>query len=204
MPKGEVLTNKQRLFIEAMLKEPNLGTAARAAGCKGSEKAVSLAGLRMSRLPLVAAELDKRRQVIQANTDINVIRTLQELGIIGFSDPAKMFDENGNMLHLMNMPEEMRRAISSVEITTEADHKPSALDEDGECEDEVIRTETTVTKVKMWDKNKALETIAKHLGMLVDLKLKRTEKTVNYVVRMPERAKSKEEWAKTVKAEKVT
>lgn len=74
---------------------------------------------------------------------------IQEAARIGLLDPARLFDEKGNLLPINDIPAEVRAAIASIEV--------GEVEIDGEVT-------TRVKKIKLWDKNSALEKLMKHLG----------------------------------------
>ena len=77
---------------------------------------------------------------------------LLELERIALSDIGDAFDENGALKSLKEMPERMRRAIASLE--TEELRGPAAP------------PGGLMVKLKLWDKPKALEVVAKLRGRL--------------------------------------
>jgi len=101
----------------------------------------------------VAAAQEKRLKKL----DISAERVLSELARIGFSDLRGVFDEDGSLLAMSDLPDDVAPIIASVEVTRER----TRVNGD--------RTETeSVTKVRAWDKVKALELLAKNLGLLKD------------------------------------
>lgn len=77
-------------------------------------------------------------------------RILQELMRIAFFDPADLFNDDGSVKMLSEIPEDARRCIAGLELS---------LDEDGE---------TVFRKYKIIDKHKALENLGRHLAMFTD------------------------------------
>jgi phage terminase small subunit len=78
---------------------------------------------------------------------------LRELMRISMSDVADAFDANGNLLPIREMPLELRRAVSGMEVIIK-----NAAAGDGHTD--------RIHKIRFWDKVRALETLAKHLGLL--------------------------------------
>ena len=74
---------------------------------------------------------------------------------VGFCDVSDAFDDNGDFLPIRKMPRAVRRAIASMEVIIK-----NAAAGDGHT-DRVLR-------LRFWDKNRALETLAKHLGLLAE------------------------------------
>lgn len=85
------------------------------------------------------------------------LRVLEELMRIATFDIGMLYDGNGQLLPIHLMPEEARRAISSIEV-----------DEIIEGKGEDARMVGVTRKVKTWDKLRSLDTIARHLGMLLE------------------------------------
>lgn len=145
------LTAKQERFVEEYLVDLNATQAAIRAGY--SERTAYQTGAENLRKPEIASRIDEKRAERSESTGITADRVLTELGRIGFSDLRQAFDERGNLKRPEDWPEGLAAAISSVEVVTR---------NIGEGEVEYVH------KLKMWDKNAALEKIAKHLGMFVD------------------------------------
>jgi Terminase small subunit len=86
----------------------------------------------------------------------DVERVKAEYGHIAGVDPAELYDADGKILPIQQMPERIRRAIASVEIVD--------YEEDGDGKGSIGK----LHKIKFWDKTKALKDIGQHLGMFVD------------------------------------
>ena len=82
-------------------------------------------------------------------------RTLREAGRIGFSDIRDLFDGQGNFLPIKQWPEDIARAVSSVEVV-----KKNVTTGDGKVDD--------VLKVRLWDKVAKLTNLMKHHGQLTE------------------------------------
>lgn len=91
--------------------------------------------------------------------EINVARVLRELARLGLSDVRQLVDDSGRLRPLHELDDDTAAAIASVEVVT----RPGA-----EVDDQGNRTIEYVHKIRLWDKNAALDKIAKHLGMFVD------------------------------------
>ena len=95
----------------------------------------------------------KATQLQQA--DLSATRVLEEYRRIGFSDIGALFDDHGRLKSLRELPRDVRAAIASMKVT-----KKNLTAGDGVMED--------VVEVKLWDKTRALESLAKHFGLLVE------------------------------------
>jgi hypothetical protein len=90
--------------------------------------------------------IQQYREKVQEETQITIRRVVTELAISAFADPAALFSETGELLSIHEMPENVRRSISSIEF-----------DNNG------VAT-AKVGKVKLHDKLRALDCLMKHLG----------------------------------------
>jgi len=100
-----------------------------------------------------AVAAGKATQLQQA--DLSATRVLEEYRRIGFSDIGALFDDHGRLKSLRELPRDVRAAIASMKVT-----KKNLTAGDGVMED--------VVEVKLWDKTRALESLAKHFGLLVE------------------------------------
>lgn len=151
-PRAPKLTVRQNNFIAEYLKDPTNATeAARRAGYTGSDRTLTAIAAENLTKPIIRERVDEGLKRIAERTQLKAEDFLAELARIAFSDVGGAFDENGKVRPLHKMPADVRRAISSFEVTK---------DRHGEL----------VTKVRFWNKNHAIETGMKHLGMLVERK----------------------------------
>ena len=93
-----------------------------------------------------------------ARMDLDEERTLREVAVIAFNDPAAFFDADGNLLPITEMPEEARRALAGIEVEQLFDFIPG----------EGKTAKGTVTKLRIRDKMPALLAIMKKLGILTE------------------------------------
>ena len=120
--------------------------AALAAGYKSGNY-----GNQLTRNPQIQAAISKAITQRFYEHRIDSARVLEELGCMAFYDPAKLFNEEGNLLPIHQIDEATRRAIVGVDITQKED-------EDGNVK--------TTAKIRLGDKLGALTILAKHLQLL--------------------------------------
>jgi phage terminase small subunit len=150
-----ILTNaKHEAFAQGLAKGLSASEAYTAAGYANSRSGASRLATNENIEARVAELIDKGAQ----RAEIGIARVLQELGRIGFSDLRTAFTDTGALKSPQDWSDDLAAAISSVEVTTRSLGK----DEDGNLEVEHVH------KIRLWDKNSALEKIAKHLGMFVE------------------------------------
>lgn len=150
------LTEKQARFVAEYLVDLNATQAAIRAGY--SEDTARSQGQRLLTNVNVEAAISAAQKERSERTKITQDRVLQEFAKIGFSDIRALFTESGNLKSITEWSDEIAGAVASVEVVT----KPGGEDENGN------RIVEHVHKLKLWDKNSALEKIAKHLGMFVE------------------------------------
>lgn len=153
----EGLNARQAAFVAAYIKERNLTKAAIAAGY--SEGTAASQGNRLLKNAKIRAEIDKNLSNLEQKAQIDVLRVLQELCRIATVDIAGAYDENGNLKPIKDIPEDIRRAISGVEVD-----ELWEFNSNSQQKEQVGFTR----KVKFWDKNKALENIGRHFKMFTD------------------------------------
>lgn len=151
------LTDKQACFVQEYLIDLNATQAAIRAGysqgtarCIGSE---NLGKPEIAQAIAVAQEERARR------THVTQDMIIRELARIGFSDLRKMMTDTGALIDPRDWDDDTAAAVSSLEIVT----KPTR-----ECDEDGEKLVSYIHKIKTWDKNSALDKLAKHLGMFVE------------------------------------
>jgi phage terminase small subunit len=145
------LTPKQARFVAEYLIDLNATQAAIRAGY--SRKTAEQQGCRLLRNAQVAALVAAKTAKQLEKADLTAARVLEELRRLGFSDLGTAFTADGGLMKLTDMPAEMRAAVASVKVA-----KKNLTAGDGKTED--------VVEVRLWDKTRALESLAKHFGLL--------------------------------------
>lgn len=145
------LAPRQAAFVREYLVDLNATQAAIRAGYK--EKTARAQGSRLLTNAAVEAALkgalEKRNERLELKAD----DVLRELLTFARFDPARAFAKDGSMLPLHEMPEDVRRAISSIEVDEfDADDGPIGR----------------VKKVKFWSKPHGLEMLGRHLKLFTD------------------------------------
>jgi len=162
--KGRISVNQARFAEEYATNGGNMAAAYRAAypHAKHDDKTVNVCARDLLRSEKVQAYLAEMARFVDAKLtqkyDASVDRIALELCRIGFADPAGVFNQDtGNLLQMRSMPEDTRRAVSSIKVM----HKPDPDDPES-----VVQ----VTEIRFWDKNTALGNLAKWKKMLIDRK----------------------------------
>ncbi len=102
---------------------------------------------------LTNATISARISELQAagikRVELNSDTILKEIRRLALSDIGELFDDEGLLLPIKQMPREIRACISSIEVKE---------DEGG----------VTTTKIKLWPKGQQLALAAQHLELLVN------------------------------------
>lgn len=149
------LNPKQEKFCREYVVDLNARAAAIRAGYKESD--AGPAACKLLKLPHVKALIAELKGKQFKRLELSADNVLQELSKVGFVDPAGLFNLDGVMLPVHEIPEDIRRAISSFEVETLYAGIGAARVEVGR-----------VMKVKFWSKSHALDTLGKHFKLWVE------------------------------------
>ena len=142
------MTDKQERFCREYLIDHNATQAAIRAGF--SKKTANEQGSRL----LANVNISKRLQQLTApvfkKLEVTHERITEELAKIAFLDVSSMYDKDGNLLRIIDMPEDTRRAVAGIRVTRRT------------MGDEEMVIDTT-TDLKISDKQVALDKLGKHL-----------------------------------------
>jgi phage terminase small subunit len=147
------LTPKQQRFVDEYLVDLNATDAARRAGY--SAKTAEQQGPRLLGNVGVQAAIQRQQAKRVDKTGLTADRVLEEYRRLGFSNVQSLLDADGNLRPLHELPAEVAAAISSVEVVMK-----NAAAGDGKID--------RVLKIKLWDKTRTLNDLARHFALLVD------------------------------------
>jgi phage terminase small subunit len=145
------LTDKQRRFVTEYLKDANALQAAQRAGLAYG------VGDQMLAYPHVRAEIERRQRKVEELAEVTAAEVVRELWRVANSDIGNFFTDNGSLKRFQDMTPEQRRAIASVDVD-------ELFEGVGQDREQVGETK----KVKLWDKVRALEILAKKFKLLTD------------------------------------
>lgn len=147
------MTPKQQQFVREYLIDLNATKAADRAGYKQPHSQ----GHRLLENVEIAAAVQHAMNQRAEKTGITSEVVLQELLRLARVDISEAFNEDGSLKPIKEIPEDVRRAISAVEV-----------DEIQEGRGDDRRFVGYTRKVKFWDKKGALELLGKHLKLFTD------------------------------------
>jgi len=165
-----VLKNaRHEKFAQALAKGKTADEAYQEAGFKPNRGNAT----RLKANESISSRVDEIVGRSAEKAEATVERVLKELSRIGFSDIRKAFDENGNLLAPVEWDDDFAASIASIEVVTkvlpgEADEEQEPQGHGGSLRRRRNAKVEYVHKIKVWDKNSALEKIAKHLGMFIE------------------------------------
>lgn len=143
------LNPKQRLFAKEYLKDLNATQAAIRAGY--SKKTAAIQAHDLLRKPNIAAQVQKEMDERSKRTEITIDRVLKELARIAFADPRTVMKWGPDGVRLRDSEE-----LTEDEAATVAEVSQTISDTGGSI------------KLKMNDKNTALQMAGRHLKMFTD------------------------------------
>jgi len=142
----------QEMFVTNLLRGMNQSEAYRKAGYTSKNPEVNaIISLRNSK---VAARLAFQRGKMQAKLDISAEKVLRAFAEIGFLDPAELLEDDGSLKPIRDIPLSARRAIAGLDIE-------ELYAGSGEQRTAIGQ----IKKIRLCNKNDALESLAKHLGL---------------------------------------
>lgn len=154
------LPEKHQRFIDEYLIDLNATQAyARVYGVK--TKVAEAAGCRLLGNVKVASAIAHAAEERTKNAGVTVERVLKELTRMAWVDIAEAYDENGALKPIHDIPEDIRRAIVSIEVDEIWEWQGS-----GENRERIQIGETK--KIKLADKKGSNELLGKYLKMFID------------------------------------
>lgn len=147
--------NLRALFVDEFMIDRNATQAA--LRCGYSPKTAMSQGGRLLRDVAILAEINKRGAEQSRRLQITSDRIMLEYERLALLDPIDLFNADGTMKALKDIPEDARRAIGALEIRELSDiETPGGT------------IAVQLRKVKLVDKKGALDSLAKIMGLMKD------------------------------------
>lgn len=149
------LTPKQEAFALTYVRGGSASDAYRSAydTSRTSDKSVTELASRLLKNVKVRSRIDEIRGAIAEEAVLDEARTLRTMAAVAYFDPADLYDVNGDLLPVREMPHEARLAITAIKTRRIA----------GEV--------GVVEEVRFGNRNVALDAVAKVLGVHGRIKL---------------------------------
>jgi phage terminase small subunit len=148
-----MLTPKARRFVAEYLVDLNQTAAAIRTGY--SPKSAHVTASRLMDKPAIKYAIAQGQAAMLARAELSAVRVLEELRRLAFVNPRSFFDHQGNALAITDLPIEAAAAIAGFEVIIK-----NATAGDGHVD--------TIHKIKLADKVRTLEILARHFKLLVD------------------------------------
>jgi hypothetical protein len=149
------LQPQHELFALEFLKDYNGTQAYMRVRPRVTPKAASVAAGYLLANAGVRAFIKAKMAQVAERVSFEVEDVIRQLVAIAGADLADFIDIDGSLLPIHAMPRHARSALASVKLS-----KKNLTAGDGVTED--------VVEIKLWDKNRALETLARVMGMIID------------------------------------
>lgn len=140
----------QQRFVEEYSIDLNAFEAARRAGYSDPNW-----GRQVLAKPSVKKAVEARLEILNRKATVTAERCIQEVCSVAFLDPAEITDKTGTtLLNLRQMPEHVRRAVSSVKVKRIKTIKKGSKS-----------VEVDILEYRFWNKLDAQEKLFKYLGI---------------------------------------
>ena len=149
------LRTREQRFVDEFLVNLNATQAATLAGYH-ARSARTLASRLLMKVNIQVA-IEKGFAAQRQRTQVTADAVVQQLARIAFGNLAVMFDEQGRLKHLQDVPVAAQVAIGSIEVVTKKTVSKG----------QVVDVEY-VHKIRSRDAVRALELLGKHLGVFDD------------------------------------
>lgn len=145
------LNSKQKRFCDEYLVDHNATRAAKRAGY--SKNTADSQGARLLKNAGVKVYLAGKAQKLEKKLEISAERTLIEIARIAYGDVRQFYDEEGKLIPVHKLSDEAAASISGIDL--------EEMKEDG-------IVVGYLKKIRRFDKNPALDKLAKHFKLYVD------------------------------------
>ena len=153
--KAKKLTAKEQRFCEEYLIDLN-GTQAAIRAGYSEKSAKEIASQNFTKLH-IQAYIESKQKELFLQIGISQERILKEYAAIAFADIRKLFDADGRLLPIQQIPDDIAKVLASVEVD-----ELWGFDKEGK-----VRIGDT-KKIKLIDKLGALNSLAKYFGMITE------------------------------------
>ncbi len=150
--KEDGLSPKQLCFCNEYLVDFNATQAAIRAGY--SRKTARSQGQRLLTNVDIQKKIQELIQQQTVRTQIDADKVIKEAGRVALADIVGAFNKDGTIKDIHDIPKDLRRAISGIEVS-----------EIFEGEGKKRKLTGYIKKIKFWSKDKQIEVLMRHLGL---------------------------------------
>jgi phage terminase small subunit len=152
------MTAQRARFVELLVVEGKSGTDAAIGAGYSAQSAASMA-YQLIHNPIVAEAIKQRRESLSMRSLATRDRWEEEVCRLAFFDPGQLFEDDGSLKRIKDMPEDARRVLAGLEVV-------ELFDGQGDQKHAI----GLVKKARLPNKKEALELLAKANGWVVDRK----------------------------------
>lgn len=155
-----LLTPKEEFFCMEYIKDRNATQAAIRAQFSQNYKSASVIASKLLRRPNVRYQINRMIEAQCNRIKVDTDFVLKELIKLATFDIQDIYDEDGNIKPVQDLPETVRKAIATIEVEELYAGRGLARKNVGRN-----------VKIKFWDKSKALENLGRYLKMFGDVNI---------------------------------
>lgn len=144
--------DRRKLFVQHYIENGRNATQA-AISAGYTERSARTRGAELVKDRNILAMIDEVTGKMEAITGLSLERTLRECARLAYSDPRNFYFADGTLKPVSEWTDDMAATVASLEVLEEYE---------GQGEDRKLVGYTK--KLKLWDKNSAIEKAMKHLG----------------------------------------
>ncbi len=148
---------RRRKFAELIHADPKMSATDAAIQAGYAEGSAKVTASKLLKRPEVQEYLDELAGKQQEKTVIEADSILKRLDYVGDVDPADIYDANGNLRHVKDMPMSVRKSIKSIKVR----RVTTRNNDDEKVEEEHIT-------VEFWNKNEANALLGKNMRLFTD------------------------------------
>jgi phage terminase small subunit len=160
------------VFARAYVQTLNAAAAYRVAfpNAKRTELSDAQVAYQVRAEPWVASRIEELLRERYASMDLKAEQIIRALVAAAFLDAGDLFEKDGSLKPVGDMPDYVRRCIDSIDIEERYTvEKTNEIDNDtGEVKERVTPVRVVTKKVKLASRMSALQMLAKHQGLLDD------------------------------------
>ena len=155
-PQKQDLTLKQEKACRKFIELSDMSAAYRFAYNTGNmlPATINRKAKELFDLGKITARVNFLRAEIAKRNDITEDKVLQEYAKLGFLDPRRFYDNEGNLIPIHKLPANVAATLTGMDVSTSFNKESDSLD--------------TLKKIKFADKKGALDSISRTLGMFVE------------------------------------
>lgn len=156
------LTARQRQFVAEYLIDQNGTAAYRRAYPKASYNTARTEAARLLANPCIRDEVETAQRDLEEGCRVDAERVVRELGFIAFSDIRDLFQGNWRPRSWEDIPPATRRAVAAMKVRVVRRRRIG-------CGDDAVEETVELIEVRMANKVRALDMLARQLGLYQEL-----------------------------------